>query len=150
MDDLYHSRPVITDGMMVMLRAKLKKIRIKRRNTDMDTRFYIDQAVRCGDKRTKRLYKKVDRGLTQTEMRLITRLVRLDEALSHEEAENLGFGEVAKGLRRLYKDVNGLLARTYKMANNRHIGNEKYYNWLKSVNFVRLDAKIDSVININI
>lgn len=98
----------------------------------MNTQFYINNAIKYGDKKVRKLYENINRPLTMVEQRLITRLVHIEEALSHEEAENLGFGTVAFKHRRAYKDVNRLLAKTCKKANI-------YQKWLSSVDFRQFD-----------
>lgn len=98
----------------------------------MNTQFYINQAITHGNKKVQKLYEILDRPLTNVEMRLITRLSRIDEALTHEEAENLGFGNTAKSLRRSYKDVCRLLAQVCKKEND-------HRKWLNKVDFHQFD-----------
>jgi hypothetical protein len=98
----------------------------------MDTKFYIIKALTAGDKKVQNLYNNLNRPLSQVEMRLITRLYIIDERLSREEEDNLGFSNEARELRRDYRKVNRLLA---KVCN--HL--DKHHEWLLYVDFRQFD-----------
>lgn len=83
----------------------------------MNAKFYVNNAINYGNKKVKSLYKEVNRPLAQVEMRLITRLVGVTEALEHEYAEYMGCNREYWNLYRDYNKVCRVLVKTCKAVN---------------------------------
>lgn len=98
----------------------------------MNTNYYIEKAIKNGNFKVQKLYKKIDRPLTHVEMRLITRLDGITEALEHEYEDGLGFTSEYRTIIRHYNEVNRLLARLCKEVNH-------HRKVLKSVDFHQYD-----------